>query len=168
MAKVSNIASGPRRKMLRAMLVAPVVVGVLAGSVAAGTGVGAAAPADPDSTYVGDWTLHNYTDQVLTQGSFTKRAGDDWWFGEVAGLKPRQSRNVTRDDSPLPPSPPRRIYTTSAFGVCYKNTQWKLDSTDTSEDKWRDTYIFADASGKLFITPEGAKDNRFLERTGSC
>ncbi|MDV6277349.1 hypothetical protein R3Q06_28020 [Rhodococcus erythropolis] len=91
-------ASSPRKKMVRALLVAPIAVGALAGALAAGAGISAAATtgsAAPDmpgtsqtSTY--QWSLTNMTDERISIGrwSVSETGTPNSSYVEAAYLQP--------------------------------------------------------------------------------
>ncbi|MDV6275365.1 hypothetical protein R3Q06_17870 [Rhodococcus erythropolis] len=102
MTNPNTTSSSSRKKMLRAMLVAPVAIGVLAGALVAGTGIGSAASADgtgsaelttgsPESTPGYTWTLANDTDQPI-------------WGDLIKETSVERSRIMTRSDSPIQPA----------------------------------------------------------------
>ncbi|MDV6276854.1 hypothetical protein R3Q06_25495 [Rhodococcus erythropolis] len=151
--------SSPRKKMLRALLVAPIAVGALAGALAAGTGISAAAPTDPSSGDSIAWRVHNYTGQDITAGIFGKAAtGGPMSTLYVEDMKPGGVKGGTYQSGKDPGT---------GATICFNNTLWELKRTDTPGDKWNDVYVFF-RGGKLFLTPEGAVDNKIMSPYGDC
>ncbi|MFC9769565.1 hypothetical protein [Rhodococcus jostii] len=153
-----------RLHRMRRLVYTPLVAAVAAGTVCAGAGISTAATdADPGPVEWIDWRVHNYTDQVLTSGSFYK---EDLGRGEseidVTGLTRGQYWTGMYAAGEW-----ANMNLTSARNVCYNHTAWSMDRLPTPYARWRDVYVFV-SGGQLFITPEGAYENWFLDPTGAC
>ncbi|MFC9769690.1 hypothetical protein [Rhodococcus jostii] len=122
----STTASSPRKKLLRAILVAPVAVGVLAGAVVAGTGISAAAtgPAGAaESAAMHRWSVTNDTGDSVW-GKISKRVGNDssalsWTEG--APLLPNGSEEAFQVHDPI-----KAEFTD--VGICYRGSLWVTPS----------------------------------------
>lgn len=107
--------------------------------------------------------MHNATDYVLTAGIVAKYEVNPPSYVDVAGLEPGATKQGTYESGEFIDS-----NYTAAFGVCYNHTSWSTKPVGTARGKLRDTYIFADANGKLFLTPEGGHDDQDMWNTGTC
>lgn len=174
MAKASNTESGPRKKMLRALLIAPVAVGVLAGAVVAGTGVGAAAPAESPSQGAIAWSVTNLTDQTLTVGRFYRQEFDQ--FGEstaqasriefggpsyAPALKPGDQATTDRHV-------PGKGITKTWGDVCYQNTKWEISKKQAVDTPGVQISV-GTKNGQPEIWAEGGQDEHgTMYKVGTC
>ncbi|MFC9769015.1 hypothetical protein [Rhodococcus jostii] len=155
----------------RRLAYTPLVAAVVAGTLCVGTGTsGATTDADPASTATVTWRMHNYTDRVITGGLFRRAQGHDasdadFLTGssiDVTGLKPGETRSGTYESRSG-----YKDYTKGLF-VCHMNTLWaNYAAQETVGDRWHDVYVFY-GNGNLFFTWEGAYNNRYLDRVGTC
>ncbi|MDV6277717.1 hypothetical protein R3Q06_29930 [Rhodococcus erythropolis] len=158
------------KNLLRKAAYAPLAAAVLAGAVCAGTGIGSAATdtgADagvsvPDRT----WRVVNDTGKELTGGKFGKM-DENHPIGTiyVTGLKPNEARYGSYESGGILDS-----NGTMADGVCYNNRMWHMKPEVTSGSKWASVHVRVDqASGDLFIAPEGGGDFRMMfTLNGGC
>ncbi|MDV6278026.1 hypothetical protein R3Q06_31575 [Rhodococcus erythropolis] len=157
--------STPHRKALRTMLGASLAVGLAAAAVASiGAGIGTAATADPSSpATTREWSVTNYTDQDLTDGTVRKHETGN---ASVINLYGGLARGGTRTGSYE--VDPRNDDETSAR-ICYNRQLWETPYVLTRGEDWREVYIYAldDGKGgkKLLLTRRGAGDNRLLNNT---
>ncbi|MFC9769626.1 hypothetical protein [Rhodococcus jostii] len=136
------------------------LVAVVAGAVCAGAGIGSAATdTDAGSGDNVEWRVHNYTDKALTSGIFFKEEVDVSSV-DITGLKPGEVKSGIYQSRWEVPN-------ITTGHVCFNNTLWYMDTQGTPEARWRDVYVFF-RGGQLFVTPEGALDNRIMKPAGPC
>lgn len=127
---------------------------------------GVALPTVSIDPYV-SWRVHNATDKTIFGGTVEKMetgAFSSMPVGEidVTGLGPGQTRVGSYESGGW-----TYQNQTAVEELCWGDKKWELPGNLTHFQEWRDVYLFSGRDG-LFITPEGAHDDRDLKMVGSC
>lgn len=152
--ELSQLPGVKRRVSFALALIAATVCTVVVASAAAADG-------GTESNELRTWRVHNFTGHILTDGDFLKREGDNIARLRIMDLQPGDFRESTYEGS----SDSWNL--TEASAVCYEHTRWMVPWEFTSGTRWRDIYVLF-SGGRLFLTPEGAHDDRPMEQTGIC
>ncbi|MDV6275325.1 hypothetical protein R3Q06_17655 [Rhodococcus erythropolis] len=172
MTNPNTTPSIPRKKMLRALLVAPVAVGALAGALAAGTGISAAAPtgsAAPDlpgttQTSPYQWSVQNLTVQTLTNGHLT--------VSELGGTSSSISFSDTSpaffgDTKTATQEYGGKALTWDA-AVCFKGKMWSSESSKVNTKAAATFTLESDSQGTPFVKSPGGDRSPMREMGVAC